>query len=45
MLVIGARDMAASAVSVRLHDKAHQGVKPKVEVIAGILQAIKERRA
>jgi threonyl-tRNA synthetase len=44
MLVIGPRDMAANAVSVRLHGKGNVGVKPKAEAIAEILQAIKERR-
>ena len=45
MLVIGPRDMQAGAVSVRLHGKGSIGAKPKAEVIADILAAIKERRA
>jgi threonyl-tRNA synthetase len=45
MLVIGGRDMDAGAVSVRLHGKGNVGAKPKGEVIADILAAIKERRA
>jgi len=45
MLVIGGRDMEAGAVSVRLHGKGNVGAKPKGEVIADILAAIKERRA
>ena len=45
MLVIGGRDMEAGAVSVRLHGKGNVGAKPKVEVVAEILQTIKERRA
>ena len=45
MLVIGGRDMEAGAVSVRLHDKGNVGAKPKGEVVAEILAAIKERRA
>jgi threonyl-tRNA synthetase len=45
MLVIGARDMEASNVSVRLHGKGNVGAKPKGDVIAEILAAIKERRA
>ncbi len=45
MLVIGGRDMDAGAVSVRLHGKGNLGAKPKGEVIAEILAAIKERRA
>ena len=45
MLVIGARDMEAGAVSVRLHHGGPQGAKPKAEVVANILASIKERRA
>ena len=45
MLVIGGRDMEAGAVSVRLHGKGNVGAKPKAEVVAEILAAIKERRA
>ncbi len=45
MLVIGKRDMEAGAVSVRVHGKGNLGAKPRGEVIADILQAIKERRA
>ena len=45
MLVIGGRDVEAGNVSVRLHGKGNLGAKPKGEVVADILQAIKERRA
>jgi threonyl-tRNA synthetase len=45
MLVIGARDMEAGNVSVRLHGKGQLGVKPKAEVVAEILVTIKERRS
>jgi len=45
MLVIGARDMESGAVSVRLHGKGNVGAKPKAEVIADIIAAIKERRS
>ena len=45
MLVIGGRDMEAGNVSVRLHGKGNVGAKPKAEVVADILQSIKERRA
>ena len=45
MLVIGARDMEAGAVSVRLHGKGNIGAKQKAEVVADILASIKERRA
>ena len=44
MLVIGARDMEAGAVSVRLHHGDPQGPKPKAQVIAEILVSIRERR-
>ena len=45
MLVIGGRDLDAGNVSVRLHGKGNLGAKPKAEVVADILAAIKERRA
>jgi threonyl-tRNA synthetase len=45
MLVVGPRDMEAGNVSLRLHGKGNQGAKPKGEVIADILTAIKDRRA
>ena len=45
MLVIGGRDVEAGNVSVRLHHGGPQGAKPKAQVVADILQSIKERRA
>ena len=45
MLVIGNRDLEAGAVSVRVHGKGNLGAKPRAEVVAEILQSIKERRA
>ncbi|MDQ6623719.1 MAG: His/Gly/Thr/Pro-type tRNA ligase C-terminal domain-containing protein, partial [Verrucomicrobiota bacterium] len=45
MLVIGARDMEANAVSLREHGKGNLGAKPRDEVIADILASIKERGA
>jgi threonyl-tRNA synthetase len=45
MLVIGGRDMDAGNVSVRVHGKGNLGVKPRAEVIAGILTEIKNRSA
>ncbi len=45
MLVIGGRDMEAGVVSVRLHGKGNIGAKPKAEVIAEILESIRERRS
>jgi threonyl-tRNA synthetase len=44
MLVVGSRDMEAGAVSVRLHGKGNVGAKPRGEVVAEIVQAIRERR-
>jgi len=45
MLVVGPRDLAANAVSVRVHLKGSLGAKPKAEAVAEILTAIRERRA
>jgi threonyl-tRNA synthetase len=45
MFVIGKRDMEANAVSVRVHGKGNLGTKPRGEVMAEILQSIKERRS
>jgi threonyl-tRNA synthetase len=45
MLVIGGRDLDAGVVSVRVHGKGPRGAKPKGEVVAEILAAIKERKA
>ena len=44
MLVVGNRDREAGNVSVRVHGKGNLGAKPRNEVLAEILQAIKERR-
>jgi threonyl-tRNA synthetase len=43
MLVIGNRDMEANAVSVSVHGQGNLGAKPRTEVIADILQSIRER--
>jgi threonyl-tRNA synthetase len=45
MLVIGARDLQANMVSVRIHGKGNLGARPREEVIAEILLAIRERRS
>lgn len=45
MLVLGHRDLEAGNVSVRVHGKGNLGAKPRAEVIADLLAAIKERRA
>lgn len=44
MLVIGRRDLEAGAVSVRVHGKGNLGAKPRAEVVADLLDAIKARR-
>jgi threonyl-tRNA synthetase len=43
MLVIGQRDLAAGAVSVRLHGKGNIGARSVTETIAGILTSIRDR--
>jgi hypothetical protein len=45
MLVIGGRDMEAGHASVRLHHGGPQGAKPKAEVVAEIMEKIRERKA
>ena len=45
MLVLGRRDLEAGNVSVRVHGQGNLGAKPRAEVVADILAAIKERRA
>ena len=45
MFVIGKRDIESDAVSVRVHGKGNLGAKSRTEVIAEVLQAVKERRA
>ena len=44
MLVIGLRDVEAGNVAVRVHSKGNVGARPKAELVAEILQRIKERR-
>jgi threonyl-tRNA synthetase len=45
MLVIGRRDLEGGNLSVRIHGKGNVGAKPRAEVVADILAAIKERRS
>ncbi len=45
MLVLGNRDLEAAAVSLRVHGKGNLGARPRGEVVAEILAAIKERRS
>ncbi len=45
MLVIGGRDVEGGNVSVRLHHGGPQGAKPKAQVVAEILTAIRERKS
>ncbi len=44
MLVLGWRDLEAGNVSVRVHGRGNLGAKPRTEVIADLLAAIRERR-
>jgi len=44
MLVIGRRDMDAGAVSLRVHGKGNLGVKPRADVVADLLEAVRSRR-
>lgn len=43
ILVVGQREQEANAVAVRVHGRGQQGVKPRAEVVMGILDAIKNR--
>jgi threonyl-tRNA synthetase len=45
MLVIGPRDLAEEKVSVRVHGQGNLGAKPRGEVVAEILAAIRTRTA
>ena len=45
MLVVGQKEQEANAVAVRVHGKGNVGVKPRAEVVADLLGAIRERRA
>jgi threonyl-tRNA synthetase len=45
MLVIGKRDLEANAVSVRVHGRGNLGARPRDEVIADILEKIRNRTA
>jgi threonyl-tRNA synthetase len=45
ILVVGQREQEANAVALRIHGKGQQGVKPRAEVVAEILAAIRERTA
>ena len=44
-LVLGHRDLEAGHVSVLVNGKGNLGAKPRAEVVADLLAAIKERRA
>ena len=45
MLVLGRRDLEAGALSVRVHGRGNLGARPRAEVVADLLEAIRERRA
>jgi len=44
ILIIGQREQEAGTVAVRIHGKGDQGAKPRAEVVADLLNAIRERR-
>ncbi len=44
MLVLGMRDLEARTISVRVHGQGNLGAKPRAEVVADLLQSIRERR-
>jgi threonyl-tRNA synthetase len=44
MLVVGQKEQDAGTVAVRVHGKGNVGVKPRAEVIADLIVAIRERR-
>jgi threonyl-tRNA synthetase len=44
MLVLGKRDLEAGTLSVRIHGKGNLGAKPRAEVVAGIVESIRDRR-
>ena len=44
MLVLGNRDLEAGAVSLRVHGKGNLGARPRAEVVAGLLAAIRDRK-
>ena len=45
ILVVGQREQEANAVALRIHGKGQQGVKPRAEVVADILAAIRDRKS
>lgn len=45
ILVVGAREQETDAVALRIHGKGPQGVKPRAQAIADLLQAIRERHS
>ena len=42
-LVIGARDMEANAVSVRIHGQGNLGAKPRAQAVEEVLHSIQHR--
>ncbi|MEY2597822.1 MAG: hypothetical protein RLZZ142_81, partial [Verrucomicrobiota bacterium] len=44
MLVLGKRDLEGGTLSVRVHGKGNLGARPRAEVVADLLAAIRERR-
>ncbi|MCL5097330.1 MAG: His/Gly/Thr/Pro-type tRNA ligase C-terminal domain-containing protein [Candidatus Omnitrophica bacterium] len=44
MLVVGQKEQASDSVALRIHGQGNQGVKPRAQVIAEFLAAIRERK-
>jgi threonyl-tRNA synthetase len=44
ILVVGQKEQVSQSVAVRVHGQGQQGVKPRAEVVAEILTAIRERK-
>jgi threonyl-tRNA synthetase len=44
VLVVGSRDLAANAVSLRVHGRGNLGARPRDEVVGELLAAIHDRR-
>ena len=45
MLVLGQRDLESTNISVRVHGQGNLGAKPRDEVLADLLAAVRERRS
>jgi threonyl-tRNA synthetase len=43
MLIVGQKEQESGSLAVRLHGKGDQGVKPRAQVVAEILDSIRSR--